>query len=161
MIKLPSGANVNNIIDDLRSLSWEACDILLHFSNLIKKKQNHKNVIQFKDKDDPVTLADLRVNEKIIQRINENYSSFGWGILSEENVNFDSIYKNESKWLWVIDPLDGTKDFIQGTGNYAMHLALNYRNKPYLGVVLIPFKNELWLSDGEKSWVEKRNGYMQ
>ena len=161
MIKLPSGANVNNIIDDLRSLSWEACDILLHFSNLIKKKQNHKNVIQFKDKDDPVTLADLRVNEKIIQRINENYSSFGWGILSEENVNFDSIYKNESKWLWVIDPLDGTKDFIQGTGNYAMHLALNYRNKPYLGVVLIPFKNELWLSDGEKSWVEKRNGHRE
>ena len=162
MIKLPSGANVNNIIDDLRSLSWEACDILLHFSNLIKKKQNHKNVIQFKDKDDPVTLADLRVNERIIQRINDNYSKFGWEILSEENVNSDfKHFNNSSEWLWVIDPLDGTKDFIQGTGNYAMHLALNYKNKPLLGVVLIPSKDELWLSDGAKVWVEKRNGYKE
>ena len=79
--------DINNIIDDLRSFSWEASDILLHFSNLIKKNKNHKNIIQFKDKNNPVTLADLRVNEKIIQRINENYSNFGWGILSEENIN--------------------------------------------------------------------------
>ena len=50
------------------------------------------------------------------------------------------------------------QSFIQGTGNYAMHLALNYRNKPFLGVVLIPSRNELWLSDGEKVWVENKNG---
>ena len=36
--------------------------------------------------------------------------------------------------------LDGTKDFIQGTQNYAMHLALNYKRKPYIGIVLIPEK---------------------
>ena len=158
MIKLPIGADINNIIDDLRIFSWEASDILLHFSNLIKKNKNDKNIIQFKDKNNPVTLADLRVNEKIIQRINQNYSRFGWGILSEENVNFDSNHNKNFEWLWVIDPLDGTKDFIQGTGNYAMHLGLNYRNKPFLGVVLIPSRDELWLSDGEKVWVEKRNG---
>ena len=162
MIKLPIGADINNIIDDLRSLSWEAFDILRYYSNLIKENKSHKDIIQFKDKNDPVTLADLRVNEKIIQTINQKYSHFGWGILSEENINFDSnnLY-NYSEWLWVIDPLDGTKDFIQGTGNYAMHLALNYRNKPFLGVVLIPSKNELWLSDGAKVWVEKRDGYKQ
>ena len=162
MIKLPIGADINNIIDDLRSLSWEAFDILRYYSNLIKENKSHKDIIQFKDKNNPVTLADLRVNEKIIQTINQKYSHFGWGILSEENINFDSnnLY-NYSEWLWVIDPLDGTKDFIQGTGNYAMHLALNYRNKPFLGVVLIPSKNELWLSDGVKAWVEKRDGYKQ
>ena len=38
--------------------------------------------------------------------------------------------------LWVLDPLDGTKDFIQGTGNYAMHLALNFKQKPIVGLVL-------------------------
>ena len=162
MIKLPIGADINNIINDLRSFSWEACDILLHFSNLINTNKNHKNIIQFKDKDNPVTLADLRVNEKIIQSINKNYSELGWDILSEENINSDSNHLNNfSEWVWVIDPLDGTKDFIQGTGNYAMHLALNYRNKPFLGVVLIPSKNELWISDGLKVWVEKRNGYKE
>ena len=162
MIKLPIGADINNIIDDLRSFSWEASDILIHYSNLIKTNKNQENIIQYKDKNNPVTLADLRVNEKIIKRINQNYTNFGWEILSEENVQFDSNYlNNDSEWLWVLDPLDGTKDFIQGTGNYAMHLALNYKNKPFVGVVLIPSKNELWLSDGGKVWFEKRNGYKE
>ena len=62
-----------------------------------------------------------------------------------------------SDWLWILDPLDGTKDFIQGTGNYAMHLALNYKGKPYLGIVLIPSKNELWIAVGKKVWCEKKN----
>ena len=60
--------------------------------------------------------------------------------------------------MWIIDPLDGTKDFIQGTSNYAMHIGLNYKQKPYIGIVLIPAKNELWISNGEKVWCEKRDG---
>ena len=39
-----------------------------------------------------------------------------------------------------------------------MHLALNYKGKPYIGIVLIPDKNQLWISDGEKTWCEKRDG---
>ena len=39
-----------------------------------------------------------------------------------------------------------------------MHLALNFKQKPYIGVVLIPEKDELWISDGEKVWGEKRDG---
>ena len=60
--------------------------------------------------------------------------------------------------MWVLDPLDGTKDFIQGTCNFAMQLALNYRNKPYIGIVLIPEKNELWIATGEKVWCEEEIG---
>ena len=62
------------------------------------------------------------------------------------NFKINSQYFDNAEWLWVLDPLDGTKDFIQGTGNYAMHLALNYKRKPYIGVVLIPEKDELWIS---------------
>ena len=71
------------------------------------------------------------------------------------------IKSKKSDWLWVLDPLDGTKDFIQGTGNYAMHLALNYKNRPYLGIVLIPEKNELWFSNGIKSWCENKDGILK
>ena len=60
--------------------------------------------------------------------------------------------------MWVLDPLDGTKDFIQGTSNYAMHLSLNYKQKPFIGIVLIPEKDELWFANGEKVWGEKRDG---
>ena len=78
--------------------------------------------------------------------------------MSEENFKIESNYYKDVDWLWVLDPLDGTKDFIQGTQNYAMHLALNYKQKPLIGVVLIPEKNQLWISNGIKSWCESRDG---
>ena len=80
--------------------------------------------------------------------------------MSEENVKISPKKSvNNKDWIWILDPLDGTKDFIQGTKNYAMHLALNYKKKPYLGIVLIPERNELWISNGEKVWCEKRDGF--
>ena len=159
MIKLPSGVDINYLIDDLRIMSWEAHDVLLSYSKVLKDSNFKNNILENGNLDNPVTLADLKVNEVIIRRINEMYKEVQWEILSEENVKISSERPSKrSDWLWVLDPLDGTKDFIQGTGNYAMHLALNYKKKPYLGVVLIPEKDELWIADGEKVWCEKRNG---
>ena len=158
MIKLPFGVEVNNLIDNLRSLSWEAADILLYYANIIKKLEQKNEILKNKNNDDPVTLADLEVNELIINRINQTYQDTNWEILSEENFKIQSNYFNNVDWLWVLDPLDGTKDFIQGTQNYAMHLALNYKQKPFIGIVLIPEKDELWISYAEKLWCEKRDG---
>ena len=158
MIKLPFGVEINDLIDNLRSLSWEAADILLYYANIIKKLEQKNEILKNKNNDEPVTLADLEVNELIINRINQTYQDTNWEILSEENFKIQSNYFNNVDWLWVLDPLDGTKDFIQGTQNYAMHLALNYKRKPYIGIVLIPEKDELWISDGEKIWCENRDG---
>ena len=157
MIKLPCGVDPNDLIDDLRSFSWEASDTLLHYANVIKNSEQKNEFLENKNNNDPVTLADLEVNELIINRINQKYKNINWGILSEENFKINSQYFDNAEWLWVLDPLDGTKDFIQGTGNYAMHLALNYKRKPYIGVVLIPEKDELWISYAEKLWCENRD----
>ena len=159
MIKLPKGAEINSLIEDLRIFSWEASEILIYYSQILKDTNNKSNILKNKNLNDPVTLADLKVNELIIQRISQKYEHVNWEILSEENVKDspnDMDFKSD--WVWVFDPLDGTKDFIQGTGNYAMHLALNYKQKPYVGVVLIPEKNELWISNGDKCWCERRDG---
>ena len=158
MIKLPSGVEINNLIDNLRIFSWEAADILLYYSNSIKKLEQKKEILKNNNDDDPVTLADLEVNELIINRINQTYQDTNWEILSEENFKIQSNYFNNVDWLWVLDPLDGTKDFIQGTQNYALHLALNYKRRPYIGIVLIPEKDELWISYEEKIWCENRDG---
>ena len=159
MIKLPSGIEIKKLIDDLRILSWEASEILIYYAQILKDPNNKSNILKNSNIDDPVTLADLKVNEKIIEKINEKYNGVEWEILSEENVKISSEnYDLNSDWVWILDPLDGTKDFIQGTKNYAMHLALNYKKKPCLGIVLIPERNELWFSYGEKVWCEKRNG---
>ena len=107
---------------------------------------------------DPVTVADLKVNQLIIERLTQKYADICWNILSEENAKSgNNKFDNNSNWQWVFDPLDGTKDFIQGTQNYAMHLALNYNHKPYIGVVLIPEKDELWIGYGGRV-CEKRDG---
>ena len=159
MFKLPAGVDINNLIGDLRNFSWEASEILLYYAQILKESNYDRKLIKFKDNRDPVTLADLKVNEMIIKRINNKYKNINWDILSEENSNFKiKNIREKIEWLWIIDPLDGTKDFIQGTGNYAMHLALNYNQKPFIGVVLIPDKNELWISNGAKVWCENSDG---
>ena len=159
MIKLPSGIKIKVLINDLRILSWEVSDTLIYYSKILKDPNNKSNILKNNNLDDPVTLADLKVNEIIIKRINEKYRDVSWGILSEENAKTNSFNSYCSHdWMWVLDPLDGTKDFIQGTSNYAMHLALNYKSKPFIGIVLIPEKDELWIADGDKVWGEKRDG---
>ena len=162
MFKLPVGVDINNLIDDLRIISWKACDIFYYYSKKIKDNYFDKELIKYKNLNDPVTIVDLKVNNLIISEINRKYSSINWGFLSEEkselNINnADSTFD----WLWVLDPLDGTKDFIQNTGEYAMHLALNHKNIPILGVVLIPSRDELWIADGVGVWCENRSGNRQ
>ena len=159
MVNVPFCVDTDKLISDLKIISWEAADILLYYSKEIKDIKQKNKIVRNKGLNDPVTLADLKVNELIIKKIRENYSESEYSILSEENVNLlsNSLCSN-CDWLWVLDPLDGTKDFIQGTGNYAMHLALNYKNKPYLGFVLIPSKNELWIANGVKVWGERKDG---
>ena len=159
MTKLPSGVHIHNLIDDLRICSWEASDILIYYAQKLKNLNHDHKIIKNKDKSNPITVADLEVNDLIIKMIKEKYKDIDWEILSEENVKISSnIFKKDSDWIWVLDPLDGTKDFIQGTGNYAMHLSLNFKTKPFLGVVLIPDKNELWISNGKDVWCEGRDG---
>ena len=158
MVKLPSGIDVNRLIDDLITLSWEVSEILSYYSQMLKDSNDKSNILKNDNHDDPVTLADLKVNELIIKRINEKYRGINWDILSEENVKVDfSNFDKNVEWLWVIDPLDGTKDFIEGTTNYATHLALNYKHKPLIGVVLIPEKDELWISNGDNVWCQGKD----
>ena len=162
MIKLPDGVDINNLIDDLINFSWEAADILLTYSDIIENSEKKIEILKNNNINDPVTLADLEVNDLIIKRLNQKYKEVNWEILSEENFKNKTNYCNQNTdWLWVLDPLDGTKDFIQGTENFAMHLALNYKQKPFIGVVLIPKKNELWIAYGDKLWCENKNGNIQ
>jgi len=63
---------------------------------LLENSDDKSNIVKNNNEDDPVTLADLKVNEIIIKRINEKYKNINWDILSEENVkisanNFDSL----------------------------------------------------------------------
>ena len=100
MIRLPSGVDINNLINDLRILSWEAADILIYYSNLFKDQSNNINLVK-NNSENPVTLADLKVNELIIKSINQIYKDINWGILSEENTKVNSL--NLKRIVMVLD----------------------------------------------------------
>jgi len=152
-LNLPNDVDIDNLIADLKKFSWEASKILLYYSKKIKDSNYRSEIINNTDQNQPVTLADLKVNELIKKRIKDSYPDVCWDFLSEEDSKLEeNLFNSKYNWLWVLDPLDGTKDFIQGTGNYAMHLSLNYKNKPVLGVVLIPERNELWISFSSKTY---------
>ncbi len=152
-MNLPKGVYIDNLIADLKKFSWEASEILLYYSKKLQDPNFKNQIINKTDLNQPVTVADLKVNELIKKRIKEFYPAVCWDFLSEEDSKLEGkLFKSKYNWLWVLDPLDGTKDFIQCTGNYAMHLSLNFKNKPVLGVVLIPERKELWISYLSKTY---------
>ena len=152
MISLPDNIKSKELLNTIRELSWDAAKIFKSYNQGIKnsRKLNIKNFVT-----GPVTSADIEINELIKNIIKNKFPLQKWEFLSEEDKksNKNTIYK--SKWVWIIDPLDGTKDFIKDTGEYAMHLALTYEKEVILGIVLIPQKNQLWISlKGEGTWFE-------
>ena len=58
MIQLPSGVNINNLIDDIRIFSWQAADILLYYSKLLENSDDKSNILKNNNEEDTVTLAD-------------------------------------------------------------------------------------------------------
>lgn len=93
----------------------------------------------------PLTQADLVSNKVINQYLLET----GIAIISEEN-KLDS-FEIRQKWstCWLVDPLDGTKEFIKRNGEFTVNIALVEEGKPTLGVVFVPCTRELYYADVE------------
>lgn len=92
----------------------------------------------------PVTEADL-ISQKIIL---SGLKKFGYGILSEERKDDPSRFKKEK--VWIVDPLDGTQDFLKKTGDFSIMIGLAYNQKPILGVIYKPIGDKLYFAEKEK-----------
>ena len=149
--------NLQSILELLRPIGWGASDILRSYYH--GNKQDDLNVEYKDDKGkDPVTAADLAVNNYILQKLRSELGSEDFGYISEETYqNQDG--KNNSEWVWIIDPLDGTKDFINKTGEYAIHIALVRNKRPELALVAIPEAEKLYYAiKGGGTFVETLDG---
>lgn len=96
--------------------------------------------IDFKSKNDFVTQVDRLVEQEIIQVINYAYPDHS--ILAEE-----SGEKKGNDYVWVIDPLDGTTNFLHGYPQYAVSIALKNKGKTEVGVVYDPLRDELFTAE--------------
>ena len=159
MISLPKSVDPEELLINIRELSWEVSKILNSYNQISVDKDKFRKKLKIQNlKTGPVTSADIEVSELIKRRISNKYESISWEYLSEEDKKYIYNKNFKSKWVWIIDPLDGTKDFINNTGEYAMHLALTYEKKVIIGVVLIPSKNQLWIFfKGKGTWCENLN----
>ena len=100
--------------------------------------------IEIKEDKSPVSNGDLLVNEIVSKKISELTPNIK--IISEETV--DLKVKNTSKVFWLIDPIDGTKEYIAGKDEYTINAALIIDKVPVLGLVGAPKKNRLFFTYG-------------
>ncbi|KAJ1615406.1 putative CysQ [Cryptosporidium canis] len=101
--------------------------------------------VKYKDQDNsPVTLADLKANEIICARLSSNWPQIP--IISEES-EIDTWKSRENyKLCWLVDPLDGTKEFLRRNGEFTVNIGLCENGHPTLGVVSVPSTGESFVS---------------
>ena len=95
--------------------------------------------------DNPVTAADLEADRALKKLLHDPFPEYGW--LSEETVDNDARLK--CRRVWIVDPLDGTKEFINGIPEFSVAIALVEDGVPILGVTYNPIKREMyWAARG-------------
>ena len=118
----------------------------------------HRNnfMIEIKEDKSPLTEADKKANEYICNQLTSLYPNIP--IISEENKNAD--YENRSKYefAWLIDPLDGTKEFISRNGEFTVNIGLIHLGVPVAGFVNIPCSGiTYWAIKGCGAWKKNYN----
>ena len=126
----------NKLLLDICNIAILAGEEILHFYN--------KDIeVTHKDDSSPLTKADLASNKLIIDSLNGLNSDIP--ILSEESLVDWPTRKNWTKY-WIVDPLDGTKEFIKKNDEFPVNIALVENNNPILGVIFVPAKSTLYFA---------------
>ncbi len=116
------------------------CEILNIYNDpssdfLVERKADHS----------PLTIAD-KTSDRIIE---EFLKTTNIPVLSEEGRNIEFSERKEWKQFWLVDPLDGTKEFIKRNGQFTVNIALIENGKPVKGVIYVPVTHELFVGDNE------------
>lgn len=107
--------------------------------------------IEAKADDSPLTLADKAANRIIVDMLRAEFP--GHAVLSEEEQDDPARLKNDL--CFVVDPLDGTKEFIKRNGQFTVNIALSYKHRVVMGVVYVPVTGELYYAaQGHGSFME-------
>ena len=113
--------------------------------------------INIKNDNSEVTNADLN-SEKIIKtHLVENFPNYA--ILSEEST--DSLERLNNDYCFIVDPLDGTKDFVNKTNNFAINIALAYKHEIVLGLISVPCKDIIYYAIKGQGAYKIENGVTQ
>lgn len=96
--------------------------------------------IEYKEGEMPLTAADKRANRVIVDLLRSNFPEYA--ILSEEEK--DNLDRLHNDYCFIVDPLDGTKEFIKRNGQFTVNIALSYKHESVAGVIYVPVTGELY-----------------
>ena len=138
--------------NDLKTISESLIDTFNHAGRVSIDLFKKGLQIEIKKDKSPVSNGDLKVNEIISNKIKDLTPNIP--IISEETVNLD--VKNKNKIFWLIDPIDGTKEYIAGKDEYTLNASLVINTVPIVGLVGVPKKNRLFYTynSGESFLIE-------
>ena len=119
------------------------CNIAIKAGLETLKYYNEDIQVTHKDDSSPLTKADLASNKIIMNALQQLDKTIP--ILSEESLVEWNERKNWTKY-WLVDPLDGTKEFIKKNGEFTVNIALIENNKPILGAIYTPVKSDLYFA---------------
>ncbi len=107
--------------------------------------------VEIKDDNSPLTIADKNANTII----NKYLVDTNIPIISEENKQI--AYDERKDWVdcWIVDPLDGTKEFVKRNGEFTVNIALVENGKPVLGVIYVPVSKTLYYGDSNQGYANK------
>lgn len=132
-----------------------AIELAISAGRVVLEKRG-KAAVKTKAGGEPVTEADLAANHLIVEGLKARFPDDA--ILSEETVSDDSRLK--ASRVWIIDPIDGTREYIEGTDDFAVQIGLCVDGEPVAGVVNQAAAHRLyWAVAGEGAWLDDpRNG---
>lgn len=139
------GIDINTIIRIAREAGAKILDIY--------ENEDFTKTIDFKADDSPLTIADKAANEIIVSQLTALYPEIG--MLSEEEKEVPYSERKDWKTFWCVDPLDGTKEFINKNGEFTVNIALISDGYPILGVIYAPVLDTIYVNDGMKSFMIK------
>ena len=112
------------------------------------KTDSNKISVEYKNDNTPLTRADKLVNEEITKFIaTTDFHNY----ISEESVYKNYQIRKNWKYFWLIDPIDGTKEFVKKGEDYTINVALCFENMPIFSIVYAPAKNELFHATKENN----------
>ena len=143
-------SDLAEVLETVKQLTKEAGDVIL---DIYAKDFS----VDYKEDKSPITLADQKSNDLIVHTLKSRYPECA--ILAEESR--DNLDRLKNDWCFIVDPLDGTKEFVKRNGEFTVNVALAHRGKPVLGVIGIPVSGALYYAvKGEGAFYEK-DGHTQ
>ena len=107
--------------------------------------------VDYKNDESPLTIADERANAHLVQQISAKYPNTNF--ITEETKNATYEVRKNWDYTWIIDPLDGTKEFVKKNGEFTVNIALAKGNEIIFGMILIPVNGDIFYAQkGEGSY---------